>query len=267
MNHRHFKLTVRSDESDAAQESMIEQEVRKRVARGALHVNVDVERERGVEDYRINQQVLLGYHQLLSQTTKAHGAPPIEWSTLVTLPGVVEERTTRRQSETELQSAIMAALDEALHHFDSMRAREGKVMADELIELAQDVERRAQSIEKLAPKTVENYRLRVTEKLRNLLAEHGATPEPSVVVREVGLFAERIDIGEELVRLRSHLAQFVTVVGGSDSNGRKLDFLTQEMFREANTMGSKANDAAISNEVVEIKVAIDRMRELVQNVA
>jgi uncharacterized protein (TIGR00255 family) len=86
------------------------------------------------------------------------------------------------------------------------------------------------------------------------------------VVREVGVFAERSDISEEIVRLRSHLEQFDTVMAADESQGRKLEFLTQEMFRETNTIGSKANDAEIARHVIEIKAAIERMREMIQNV-
>jgi len=90
--------------------------------------------------------------------------------------------------------------------------------------------------------------------------------DPSDVIKEVGLFAERSDISEEIVRLRSHLEQFVSVVDAAESSGRKLEFLTQEMFREVNTIGSKANDVEISRQVIEIKGAIERIREMIQNI-
>ena len=106
----------------------------------------------------------------------------------------------------------------------------------------------------------------LTDRLNKLLADVGVRVEMADVVREIGIFAERSDISEEIVRLRSHLEQFDTVMAADESQGRKLEFLTQEMFRETNTIGSKANDAEIARHVIEIKTAIERMREMIQNV-
>jgi uncharacterized protein (TIGR00255 family) len=117
-----------------------------------------------------------------------------------------------------------------------------------------------------APCVAEAYRTRLTERLNKLLIEYNRQIEPAEIVREVGSFAERSDISEEIVRLRSHLDQFQGFMALPESSGRKLDFLTQEMFRETNTIGSKANDAIIAGHVVEIKARIERMREMIQNV-
>ena len=108
--------------------------------------------------------------------------------------------------------------------------------------------------------------LRLTERLNRLLSEYEVKIEPTDVVREIGLFTERSDVSEEIVRLRSHLDQFQSTMQLSEGSGRKLEFVTQEMFREANTIGSKANDAEIACYVIEIKTAIERVREMIQNV-
>src|SRR5205085_2823088 len=108
--------------------------------------------------------------------------------------------------------------------------------------------------------------IRDAAQLAPILSLPGVVDEPRDVIREVGLFAERSDISEEIVRLKSHLEQFDTVMAAPESQGRKLEFLTQEMFRETNTIGSKANDAEIARHVIEIKTAIERMREMIQNV-
>lgn len=122
------------------------------------------------------------------------------------------------------------------------------------------------AIEVRAPLVIEGYRTRIQDRLNKLLAEYGVTIQAADVVREVGMFAERTDISEEVVRLRSHLEQFELVMLGEENPGRKLDFLTQEMFREVNTIGSKANDGEIARRVIEIKSIIERIREMVQNV-
>ncbi len=117
-----------------------------------------------------------------------------------------------------------------------------------------------------APLVAQTYRDRLTERLNKIIADHGITLEPSDVIKEVGLFADRSDISEEIVRLRSHLDQFTTIMEKAESSGRKLEFLTQEMVREGNTIGSKANDVEIARHVIEIKTAIERIREMIQNV-
>src|SRR5207244_1090803 len=105
---------------------------------------------------------------------------------------------------------------------------------------------------------------RLSERLGKMLEEYQITLQPNDLVREISIYAERSDISEEVVRLRSHLEQFSTIMALEESSGRKLDFLTQEMFREANTIGSKANDVEISRHVIEIKTAIERIREMIQ---
>ncbi len=113
---------------------------------------------------------------------------------------------------------------------------------------------------------VEDYRNRLFDRLKRTLADLGAHLEPSDVIREVGLFTDRSDISEEIVRLRSHLDQFQETMELAESSGRKLDFLTQEMFREVNTIGSKANDVEIARHVIEIKTVVERIREMIQNI-
>jgi len=161
---------------------------------------------------------------------------------------------------------VEQALKTALSNLDSMRTDEGKAMGVDLVENCGTISRELEAITARAPQVVEAYRTRLTERVNKLLAEYDVRLEPSDVIREVGLFAERSDISEELVRLRSHVEQFSSVMSLAQSSGRKLDFLTQEMFREANTIGSKANNAEIARHVVEIKAAIERMREMIQNV-
>ena len=121
-------------------------------------------------------------------------------------------------------------------------------------------------IERRAPLVADAYRARLNERLGKILAEFDVALQPGDLVREVGIYAERSDISEETVRLRSHLEQFAAIMALEESSGRKLEFLTQEMFRETNTIGSKANDVLIARHVIEIKAAIERMREMIQNI-
>ena len=121
-------------------------------------------------------------------------------------------------------------------------------------------------VQKRAPLVRDAYRARLEERLKRTIAEMEIVLDPADILKEVGLFAERSDISEEVVRLRSHFRQFEGMMASPESSGRKLEFLTQEMFREVNTIGSKANDVEIARHVIEIKAAVERLREMIQNV-
>lgn len=139
-------------------------------------------------------------------------------------------------------------------------------MAEELLSLGKQASEHLDRIAARGPEVVAAYQQRITERVRTLLADKGATIEPKDLIREVAIFAERADIAEEVVRLRAHFTQYAQVIAEPESAGRKLEFVVQEMGREANTIGSKANDVEISRGVVEIKGLLEKIRELIQNV-
>jgi uncharacterized protein (TIGR00255 family) len=147
-----------------------------------------------------------------------------------------------------------------------MRAREGQWLQGQLDQSLQQLDQRLQAIVAQAPQVAQEYRERLARKVKQALADQGVHGEPADVVREVAIFADRVDIQEEWVRLRGHLAQFRQAMSESESQGRKLDFVIQEMGREVNTIGSKANDALIAREVVEMKTLLEQMREQIQNI-
>ncbi|MHB8952794.1 MAG: YicC/YloC family endoribonuclease [Pirellulaceae bacterium] len=267
LNSRYFKLTVRAGEGYASWEPRIEAVVRQRVRRGTVQVSVRVDRQVTADRYQLNMAVLAGYRrQLEGLSEKVSGVGSIRLESLLVLPGVVDEHALE-SLEIESDWPLMeAALQQALTNLDEMRREEGRVMTDDLRGNCQSIALELEQIAGRAPLVAEAYRTRLTERLNKLLHEYDRTVEPADIVREVGTFAERSDISEELVRLRSHIEQFLGFAELPESSGRKLDFLTQEMFREANTIGSKANDADIASHVVEIKSLIERMREMIQNV-
>ena len=139
-------------------------------------------------------------------------------------------------------------------------------MAAELVNLGQTIGRLLEQVAARGPAVVASYQDRLTERVRALVQDKGVAIEPKDLIREVAILAERSDIAEEVTRLRAHLAQFVAVIGEPESAGRKLEFVVQEMGRETNTIGSKANDVEISRDVVEIKGLLEKIRELIQNV-
>lgn len=267
INNRYFKLSVRAADNYASLEPLIEDVVRQQVRRGTVQVTLRVDRRPSPDDYQLNEVVLGSYRrQLEAMHERLHIGEPVRLETLLSLPGVVNEKFAHDDAVESEWPVIQQALTEALGNLDRMRREEGKAMSVDLLAQCEVLAAELVGVERRTPVVVEKYRVRITEKLNKLLSELGVSVQPADVIREVGLFADRSDIAEEVVRLKSHLEQFAAIMKEPDSVGRKLDFLIQEMFRETNTIGSKSNDADISKHVVEMKTAIERMREMIQNV-
>ncbi len=267
INSRYFKATMRLPEGYAQLEPRIEESLRAAVRRGAVQFTLRIDRPSTADDYRINEAVLAGYRRQLQRFCETWKLPEgASLDALVALPGVVEQLNTHESDHEEEWPTIRAVIEAALESLAAMRLREGRAMGDSLLEGCNQIEAELDQIALRAPGVVDSYRTRITERLTALLTEHGAALAPGDLAREVGLFAERCDISEEIVRLRSHLVQFREYMQSEEAAGRRLEFLTQEMFRETNTIGSKANDAVLARHVIEIKAAIERMREMIQNV-
>jgi len=267
VNSRYFKISLRTPEGYGAIEPQIEALVRKRIRRGTVLVWLRIDRARSPEDYKINAQVLGSYRRQLEAIHQQWQlAETVPLADLLLLPGVVDEASTASTNASEGWPVIGRTLEAAIDRLDQMRFEEGRAMAADLRANCAAAAACLELVQQRAPLVREAYRARLEERLRNTLAEMEMTFDPADVLKEVGLFAERSDISEEIVRLRSHLQQFETVVALPEASGRKLEFLTQEMFREANTIGSKANDVEISRQVIEIKSAIERIREMIQNI-
>ena len=267
INSRYFKLTVRSGDGYAALEPQIDALVRQHIKRGTVQVSLRVTRLRPAETYQINAEVLAGYRRQLERLAASWTpADPVRLEALLPLPGVVVDNEFAQADPHADWPLIEEALAGAMANMAGMRADEGRAMAADLAENGSAIAGQLAEIERRAPLVADAYRARLSERLGKILAEFDVALQPGDLVREVGIYAERSDISEETVRLRSHLEQFATIMALEESSGRKLEFLTQEMFRETNTIGSKANDVLIARHVIEIKAAIERMREMIQNI-
>jgi uncharacterized protein (TIGR00255 family) len=267
VNNRFFKLSVRTTEGYASLEPLVENEVRAAVHRGTIQVNVRVDRRRSPDDYRIHVDVLDHYRQQLEALQRQWDvAQPVSFEALLPLPGVVDDAAAVAVDPAADWPVVQRTLQAALQSLGRMRGEEGRAMAVDLTANCRLAAGSLDQIERRAPLVVAEYRTRLFDRLKRTLAELDVVLDPGEVIKEVSLFADRSDISEEIVRLRSHLEQFQASMEVPDSAGRKLDFLTQEMFREANTIGSKANDVEITRYVIEIKTAIERIREMIQNI-
>lgn len=263
VNNRFLKVMVRCGETFTAFGPRIEKLVQQELRRGSVNVNIKIESEIISGGYRLNSSVLKHYQQQFSELT---GQQQDDWRALLTLPGVVDESVVDPSVIEQVWPSVEKSVAEALDALNEMRRIEGEAMVRDLQENLGSIGTQIEAIQQRAPQVLTNYQERLLERMRQLLQPHQVTLEPADVVREVGLYADRCDISEEIVRLNSHLQQFSQLLDCGESQGRKLDFLTQEMFREINTIGSKANDAEIAQAVVEVKTNIERIREMVQNI-
>ncbi|MGA2618154.1 MAG: YicC/YloC family endoribonuclease [Thermoguttaceae bacterium] len=267
INNRFFKLTVRASEGYGVLESRIEQLVRETIRRGTVQVNLRIDRAWSADDFQINAAVLRGYReQLRALCGQWQEDPLVPIAALLPLPGVVDDRAATAFDPEADWPAVCAAVEEALRNLAHMRAAEGRAMAADLTAHRATIAAGLLTIDRQAPLALAACRHRLEERLNKALAEHQLAADPAAVIKELALLADRADISEEICRLRSHLDQFQDSVDLPESSGRKLEFLTQEMVREANTIGSKAADIEIAKQVIEIKTALERIREMIQNV-
>ncbi len=187
-------------------------------------------------------------------------------SDLLPLPGVVVESELTADAVDSFWPDVETAVRKSLDQFEHFRQTEGRQMQNDLQLQCRTIAEQVDAVAALAPQVVAEYRTKLLERLQNAVAESGVSVSESDLIREVAVYADRCDINEEITRLRSHLQQFESFLNADQSQGRKLEFLGQEMFREINTIGSKTGNVAIAHRVVDMKAAIERIREILQNV-
>lgn len=266
INNRFLKISPRFSEPLGALELQVEDEIRKMIGRGSVTVNVKISRAKKADAYQINFMLLSSYRDQLNSWLKESNASA-QWSdfqTLLNLPGVVEN--SNDDDSSAVAPLVLETLNAATEKLVAMRVREGKAMADDLLANLADVETHLGVVIERAPQIAPIFGERLVERLNKLFEQVGVEIQQSDVIREIGIFADKCDISEEIARLKSHISQFRSILANDASPGKKLDFLTQELFREVNTIGSKANDFPISQEVISMKASIERIREQVQNI-
>jgi uncharacterized protein (TIGR00255 family) len=268
VNHRHLQVKARLPQALSMLEPEVEAAVRAKLARGAVSVSVELERK-SAAGARIDAKALRAWVDEIARATRAAGIEAeIDLATVLGMPGVVASGEDAAELQREA-SLVMAALNAALAELQTMREREGRALAADLRKHAKAVEALARKLEKRMPVVVKEQHAALKLRLADLLEgapRGGRAPSDADLAREVALLADRMDVAEELARVRSHLAQLKTLLAGDVPSGRQLDFLVQELFREANTVGSKCNDAQAAHLVVELKTLVERLREQVQNV-
>lgn len=262
VNNRFLKTSIHCD-LDANHQAKLENLVKQHVNRGSVSLRLKTQSLNTADEFKFNESVLRSYWLQLSEIAGSSQSVNVE--SLLQLPGVIADNVDEGLSES-IWPIAEQAVTEALDSLNKMRALEGDVMKRDMQSNLSAIAKYLEQIKSLAPRVVENYSKRMTDRINGLLKEYEVSIQATDVVKEVGVFAEKCDVSEETVRLGSHIEQFDKVINDESNNGKKLDFLVQEMLRETNTIGSKANDVEIANLVVEIKTSIERIREMVQNV-
>lgn len=263
VNNRYLKLALRLPDSIARFEADIERVVRSRVARGAVQGTIRVRFHSGQTDHQLDLQVLRGYQDQLSTVVSS---ADVSLSALLALPGVVIETEVDDAQLSAVWPDVERCLNDTLDQFEDFRRREGQSMREDLSLQCDVIAQHLQSVTALAPAVVVEYRDKLLDRVRRLIGDLNVSLTESDLIREMAVFADRCDINEEITRLKSHIEQFRRLLAADSSQGRKLEFISQEMFREINTIGSKANSTSISHCVVDMKAAIERIREVLQNV-
>ncbi len=266
VNSRYFKAVVKAPEGLGWAEMEIEKLLRSAVTRGSVTVTVNVKVPDEQAAYRVNTTALTKYiEQLRPLEIDANPTLRIDLGSLLLLPGVCQPPALEEILEPTRQG-LMRLVRQAVDAMIEMRRCEGKALRDDLLSQCDAITVNLQAVSEHAPQVVADYHERLTARVKELVHNGQVHVEPDQLAREVAIFAERCDIAEEIARLRVHVEQFRQVVSSPEPSGRKLDFIAQEMLREANTIASKANDMRIARAVVEIKTAVDRIKEQVQNV-
>ncbi len=270
LNNKYFKSTIRLPEDLQGLEAELESRLREKLSRGTITLNSRVNNNSEGAAYEINVQALEKYAKQIGSVPGFAGKvdPGQMLSALLHLPGVLQPPSGEEERFEAARATVMPLVDKACAMLLEMRGREGQVLVDDLRDNLNAIAERLALIKQMAPGVIADYENRLKARIEAMLREMEHKVEPGDLIREIAAYAERTDIAEEIKRLGAHIDQFNDLLKGDSGKpvGRTLDFLTQEMLREANTIASKSPDATISRATVEIKGCIDRIKEQVQNI-
>ncbi len=266
VNNRFLDIHLRLTQELSAIETIIRRRVSARLSRGRVDLNINFDRT-GETTYEVNKPLIAGYVKAIREIQEQFGLPgEIDVNSVARLPGAL---TPARDGLNDLNMAgLQRALDEALDNLERMRASEGAALAAEMRVRIAKIEAEVPVIEATATALVDAYRQRLQKRIGELMARGGQTIEldGSRLAQEVAYLADRSDITEELARLRSHLDQFRSAIDAEGEVGKRLDFLLQELNREANTVLAKSTEVSIKDAALAIKAEVEKLREQVQNV-
>ena len=265
VNHRYFECNSRVPRAYNYIEEKLKARLKQKIARGKVDVSVTISNIEGKDsEIAINIGAAEGYvNALRSVSDRLKIADDLTLSKLIKLPDIFNVQKTP-DDEEQVWNDVSQVADEALKNFLDMREAEGKKLCDDVLEKTDTILEMVEKGEAISPQTVESYRNRLQQRLNEILESKDIDQQR--IVTEAAIFADKIAVDEETVRLKSHISQFRELVDSSESIGRKLDFIVQEMNREVNTIGSKAQDLSITRLVVDMKAELEKIREQIQNI-
>lgn len=269
LNNKYLKAIIRLPDEFQPLEAELESVLRKKLSRGTVTFTGTCTDTSESAAFEINHNALERYiEQIRLAPLVAMGQVSIDVASLLNLPGVLQPPSNEDSRLENARSAFIKLAETACVSLIKMRHREGKMLQDDLFKQRNLLTERLSAISEIAPAIVAEYEKRLHGRIQTMLDAAEIRVEAVDIIREVAAYAERTDIAEEITRLRGHIEQFTEFLESSENRplGRTMDFLAQEMLREANTIASKSPDVSISRHIVEIKGAIDRIKEQVQNV-
>ena len=267
VNHRYFEFSCRITRGYSFLEDKLKAFVNARVARGKIDMFVSVGTADDVPcEVAVNHSLVSGYLAAMKEISDTYGVP--NDASVVALSRFPDVFTVNKApvDEEQLTADVLTAADAALNSFVAMRETEGARMKADILSRAETILSIVSEIEERSPQTVREYENRLLERIRQTLENLSVEVDEQRILTEVAVFADKVAVAEETVRLRSHFEQLRAFLSLDQPVGRKIDFIIQEMNREANTIGSKVQDAVLAHKVVDIKSEIEKIREQVQNI-
>ena len=264
VNNRYLDCTVKVPRTYIFVEDAVKARVQKAVSRGKVDVFITIDATAADETVvAVNEPLAQGYYEALTKLKDMFSLEGELSAVLAKFPDVLT--VTKAEEDLEsVSSDICAVLDEALNAYNAMRTVEGGKLSEDIVGRAATIETVVGKVEERSPQTVAAYREKLTARMQEVL--QSTAIDESRILTEAAIFADKIAVDEETVRLRSHIAQLRTMLESDQPIGRKLDFLIQEVNRECNTIGSKCNDLTIAQDVVSMKAEVEKIREQVQNI-
>lgn len=267
VNNRYFKAQIRIPDMVAYLEGEIERLHRDAIHRGTVNYTLRMKNISGEAFFDIDENAIKNYTQRLSSLLgEGNGHSRIDLASMLALPGIVQPVVPDQAHMDKMRQVILSLTQEALEMLKQSRIEEGQSVTADLLANLDRIEKNLEVVRGRVGDVIQEYHNRLKERVDRLLANAQLNIDQDLLAREVAVFADRSDIAEELSRLAAHLEQFRKCCQTGGTVGRRLDFITQEMLREANTIASKSSDTTINQSVIEMKCAIDRIKEQVQNV-
>lgn len=265
VNHRYFEFSSRCPRQYGFIEDKLKSFINSRVSRGKVECFVSIDAlNTESADVAVNNTLASAYVKALKEISETYDLKEdFGASTVARFPDVLVVKKAE-EDEEKIWNMVKSVAEEAVNRFIEMRSVEGKKMYDDVYSRSQFILDTVSFIEERSPETVQEYNDKLVERVHELLGD--VTLDEGRILQEVAIYADKVAVAEETVRLRSHIDQLRKFLDSDEAVGRKMDFLVQEINRETNTIGSKCNDVAIARKVVDIKAEIEKIREQIQNI-